>query len=167
MGIAKAVALLGVASLLILLLAQWEGSPVSNAWNSLTTTASANPFTDVPSWPVFIPPTSPAQGTSCDWWNVICWTSAAASSIAYATSYIGTSILYGAQVIFVALSNIFAFLKWFFTLLGSFGGAMFAFITAPMSVFSGNNGYFGWLILVPIIVMVLWEFLKLIRGNEF
>jgi len=165
-GMAKAVALLGVVSLLILLLAQWEGAGISSAWSNLTIAVSANPYANVPAWPTFQAPTPPASGTSCSSWDLICWTSAGASSVAYATSYVATAGIYIGQLIFTAFQYIFAFLQWFFGVASGFGGAMISFLTAPMSVFSGNNGYFGWLILVPILVMVFWEFIKLARGGN-
>lgn len=167
MGLGKVILVLGIVSLMAILLSDWGGGPsIGNAWTGFSSTLASDPYAGIPEWPVFTAPSAPSAGSACDWWDLSCWASGAASSVAYATAYIGAAFTYVGQILFTTGQYIFAFLSHFFAVAGAFSSALIGTVTAPMSFFTGDGIYVGIVLFVPLLVIVMWYLLTLIRGNE-
>lgn len=166
MGVTRVIAVLAVASLLAYLMAQWTGGPQSTALTDASGVLSTNPFSNLPPWPTFLPPTPASAGTTCESWDLACLAASGASSVAYATAYIGAMGTYigalGARV----GSMVVSFLAWFFGSLSAVAGVTWGLFTAPLALYTGPWLILGVVLFLPLWASVAFAFLRIVRGTS-
>lgn len=157
MGVTRAVAVLGIVSLLALFLTQWSGGTYTAAPSSI----GSDPFAGLPAWPTFVPPQS-GTGTECSYWDLLCKGGQAAS---YAAAYMGAAVSYIGELFVRVLGTIFAFLQWFFGQLMSIASTVWGILNAPLVFFTGNWIYLGVMLMLPLWASVALALLRIVRGS--
>jgi len=126
------------------------GAPALAGWSGLQTSLG----TDVTStFPTMYVPAAPDTG--CDWWDFGCFAGALFDAVLYIGGLVYYFVTWVTDVIFWLIYTVFALLS------ALFGAASLTFSGIPAWL----QGIL-WILAAPLLILVLWAIVRLIRGDE-
>ena len=130
----------------------WDASaPTLAGWSELQATLGDDPSS---SFPTMTNVTAPDLG-ACDWWDIGCL----AGELFAAVIYIGSLIYY-------FLAWVAAVTWWFALEVVVFFGALIGAASLTLTGIPAWLQALLWILAAPLLILVLWSVIRLIRGDE-
>ena len=131
------------------------GAPALTGWSDLQTQLGTDPLDPgrTNPFPTLTMPDAPDTG--CDWWDFGCYAGAVFDAVLYIGGLIFAALVFVAEFLFWLVYEVFLILA------ALFGTASLTFSGIPAWL----QGIL-WILAIPLLVLVVWSVLRLIRGDE-